>query len=248
MKVLFLIQSCNEERYIKEEQILRETYLKRLRKGCSYYFYRGNGDNTLSGDTLFLECEDDLNHTFRKTIMALTVFRKENYDFIVRINTSNWINIELLLDLLETLDSSKRELIGCKVVTNGSTNGIPIMRGNLLILNKTIINDLFESIKKKYYSTVDDISIGLNLLTYYKEIGIEYLSILKNISYKAYSDKITNKDIENTICIRLVEKIKEDNNSEIIREIDKRYIQSKLKKCSLKKIKEIETIYGDLEL
>lgn len=250
MEVLFLIQSCNEERYIKEEQILRETYLKRLRKGCCYYFYRGNGNNTLSGDTLLLDCEDDLNHTFKKTMMALSVFKNKGYDFIVRLNTSNWINMELLFNLLETLNSSKRELIGGKALKNGTTKGIPILRGNLLIINKTIMNDLFESTKKKYDSGIDDVLIGLNLFSYYKEIGVEYLNVLKNISYKAYSDitNITNKDIENTICIRLVDKIKKDGNSEVIREIDNRYIQSKLEKCCLEKIKYVETYHGDKEL
>ena len=101
MKVLFLVQSCNQERYIKEEQIIRETWGKYIRKNCDLYFYRGWADITIvDGDVILIKCDDSLNGTFLKTLYAFQIFSEYDYDFIVRSNTSTYINVDLLLNTL----------------------------------------------------------------------------------------------------------------------------------------------------
>lgn len=247
MKVLFLIQSCQQERYIKEENILRETYLKRVRKGDDYYFYRGGYDeNKIEGDILYLKCNDSINGTFLKTIIALTVFKKYDYDFIVRINTSNWINMEMLYETLDTLNPNETELIGANLVTQDKTYGIPFLRGNFLILNRKIVCDLLQSINNGAYTGIDDTCIALNLCRYYQTSfkDINYLYCLKAVKNTICTKNTPLKAIKENIVIRCADYIRETNNSSIIKEIDDKYKKSL--SIKIQKPETIETVFGNL--
>ena len=190
MKVLFLVQSCNKERYIKEEDIIRNTWGSRIWKNCDLYFYRGGGEDILEGDVLSLKCGDKLEDTFVKTIRALKVF-KNKYDFIIRTNTSTWINTEVLLNTLKTIDINEHNLIGGNIVSNTGSQGIPFLRGNFLVLNKTVQNDLFESIEGKVYTGVDDVAKVADALT---EAGYHLLSAQVEMLPQNGTVKLTNED------------------------------------------------------
>lgn len=246
MTVLFLVQSCNKERYLNEEQIIRETWGKRLRKNCDLVFYRGDGDNTFEGDVLKIDCDDTLEGSFLKTLKALAVFKKKDYDFIIRVNTSNWINVDLLLDTLETMDTNKRELYGQKVISNVGSQGIPFLRGNFLIINKQMMTDIFEMINIKCLMGVDDVNLCLNLFRYYKTIGVDYLKVLKTIDSDVYADKYNYKNLNKIIVLRCIPYITEKENSDIIREIDKKYLNNR--KITPKDIEYVETVLGDLKI
>lgn len=247
MKVLFLIQSCNKDRYLNEEKILRETYLTRIRKEDCYYFYRGGYDkHEIIGDVIQLNCTDDLNNTFRKTIMAMSIFKEKDYDFIIRINTSNWINMEMLYTSLSYINPESSEIIGTNLITNGNSSGIPFLRGNMLIFTKKSFKDLFDSISKIIYTGLDDVSIGLNLCKQWTNCNIDYLKSIKVIKNKMYNKRLSVKDIKENVLIRCAEEIKKANNSEIIREIDNKYLESLNAKPEHPKI--ITTILGDLKL
>lgn len=245
-KILFLVQSCNEERYLNEEQIIRETWSKRLRKNCDLVFYRGDGDNTFEGDVLKIDCNDTLNGTFLKTLKALAVFRNKNYDFIVRVNTSNWINVDLLLDTLETFDTNKRELYGCDVVSNVGSQGIPFLRGNILVINRQLMKDIFEMIKLKCVVGVDDVCFALNLLKYYQTINVDYMGVLKTLGSVLYTEDYDFNDLEKTLVVRCAIYIKDTGNSDIIREIDKKYINSR--SIQPKKAEYVETVLGKIKI
>lgn len=246
MKVLFLVQSCNQERFLEEEEIIRKTWGSRLRKGCDLIFYRGDGTDTLEGDVLKLKSDDDLKHTFTKTIRALSVFRNSNkYDFIVRTNTSTWINVELLLNTLDRLDPDVRELYGGYLVSNAESQGAPFLRGNFIVINKQIMKDIFEFIKDKCYTGVDDVCLGMNLLKYYNQNNIDYLKTLKIMDNISYNDEFDLKNIFKYVGVWCASYIKEKNSSSVLNKIDKYYINKT--SCQVKKVDKIETIFGDLK-
>lgn len=247
MKVLFLVQSCNKERYIQEEELIRNTWGKRIWKDCDLFFYRGDGENILDGDVLKLKCGDELKDTFSKTIMALTVFKNSNYDFIVRTNTSNWINVDYLMEILSQMNKNKRELVGCQVVTNNSSEGIPFIRGNFWIFNEQIQQDIYDSITNtKYYKGIDDVCLCFNLVRYYNRIGVDYLDCLKVLSSTIIEDINEKIDFTKTVCIRCAEYIKKKESSDVIKEVDEKYIES-LKIKLPQKFKKIETVFGDIK-
>ena len=247
MKVLFLIQSCQKERYINEEHILRDTYLKRVRKDDDYYFYRGGyEENEIVEDVIHLKCKDDLDSTFRKTIMALSIFRNKDYDFVVRLNTSNWVNMEMLYASLSHINSESIEIVGTNLVTNGNSSGIPFLRGNMIIFTKRSLKDLFESVTSSttIYSGLDDVAIGLNLCKLWTNNNIDYLKSIRIVKNKIYNKKISVKDIKENILIRCAEEIKETYNSKIIKKIDDMYLESLNVRPEAPKT--LNTILGDL--
>lgn len=245
MRVLFLVQSCNQERYLNEEQIIRETWAKRLRKDCDIFYYRGEGDDTLEGDVLLLNCKDDLNSTFLKTVRALYVFKNKDYDFVVRTNTSNWVNVDLLLDTLETLDPNKRELYGCKVVSNVGSQGIPFLRGNLLVFNRCVLKDLFDSLElKPLYTGVDDVGITFNLFKLYQTMGVDYFTVLRTLESDSYKEKFNFKKLNKIICLRCLEEIKKRESSDILKEIDEKYLNNRI--IVPKEVNCVETVLGEI--
>ena len=248
MRVLFLIQSCNQDRFLAEEEIIRNTWGGRLRDNCDIMFYRGDGDDTLDGGVLKLNCEDDLNHTFLKTLRALFVFQNSNeYDFIIRTNTSTWINVELLLNTLCDLDPNDRKLYGGSIVSNSESQGLPFLRGNFLVINKMLLKDIFESVKEKYYSGVDDVCLAMNLFKYYQDNNIDYLNTLRLIDNFTYRDDSADlKCALKYVGIRCGEYIKQKGNSDILYKIDEYYLNKN--KCKIKKVDKIETVFGDLDV
>ena len=247
MRILFLVQSCNQERYIAEEEIIRNTWAKRLRNNCEICFYRGDGDNSISKGVLSLKCGDDLDSTFAKTLMALSVFKKTgDYDFIVRTNTSNWINVDLLCDLLETLDPNKRELYGGDCIQNTSSHGIPFLRGNLLIFNRTTLEDLFEAFKIVKYNGCDDVCIGLTMMAYYTNIGVDYFKTLKLIENLKYTEKFDYKKLNKTYFVRCIPYIIENEDSTILAKLEEKYRNNRI--IAPTDINVVETELGKLKL
>ena len=120
-----MIMSCNQEHFIKEEQVLRETYLSRLPENIDYLIYRGGNDSVEYNEDihiLHLTCKDDINNTFKKTYEAFYwVIDKygDEYEYIFRTNTSTYINIDLLNAFVQSLSiKNKYDIWGGEIVYN----------------------------------------------------------------------------------------------------------------------------------
>ena len=92
---VILVMSCNEERFIEEEEIIRKTWGSPIINGeienLSIIFYRGGSDESFDDEkkVLYLNVPDDLNNTYNKTIEAFKFLKKNNieYDYIFKTNT-----------------------------------------------------------------------------------------------------------------------------------------------------------------
>jgi len=246
-KILFLVQSCNKERYINEEQIIRDTWGKRLRKNCDLYFYRGGGKDTIIGDILSLECGDELNDTFLKTLRALSIFKNiGKYDFIVRTNTSNWINVDLLLNTIDRMDKNDRVFVGTGAVCNAVSKGVPFLRGNLLIFTKQVLLDLMLGFKTRVFTGLDDVCIGFTLFYYYKTIGVDYFSVLRTIDNVVFDDNFKEDMLYENVVIRCADWIKKHDSS-ILSTLDKMFVDGS-PYATLDHIKTLETYLGIVNL
>ena len=70
-KAIILSMSCNQERYINEENAIRQTWGKEVLEGkydnIELLFYRGGSDSTyLEKDVLHLTSDDTLFGTYQK--------------------------------------------------------------------------------------------------------------------------------------------------------------------------------------
>ena len=216
-----MIMSCNQEHFIKEEQVLRETYLSRLPENIDYLIYRGGNDSVeYNEDThiLQLKCKDDINNTFKKTYEAFYFVNNnygDKYDYIFRTNTSTYVNIDLLNAFVQSLSiKNKYDIWGGEIVYNVDNDSLCntlYIRGNGLLLNVETVRGIL-NIGWGYYllnniNLIDDGTLGCIYNTYnslYRKHYIQYIKSFKEGWYKAsllpYSPhkvcRMTNENID----------------------------------------------------
>ena len=205
-----------------------------LQDNISLYSYIGdNKEKYINEDTktIYLTSPDTFDYTYIKTIEAFEFFNDNNfeYDFLVRINTSEFINIKLLYELCKIIKDDNKlykksyccQLVSFKTPISMSYApfaGNPILQGKFMMFSKEIIKQIIENkyilYDKKYpnagywvtpnkISCVDDVSISsvLNILNKDKKYN-DYLSCVMNL--QICINNITYDDVKKyiTICIK----------------------------------------------
>ena len=205
--ILFLIQSCNREDFLNEEFVVKETWAKDIVNGniknTHLLFYRSskNGKTYIENDVLYVDEKDSYNSTYAKTIAALNyVNTNVEYDLIVKTNTSTYINLEILVNLVNSTEYNDDDIYGTRLIINGASKGYLYFRGNCMIFNKNTSKDIVSSYAIKALGP-DDALIGFNLTKFWYKKGIDYFSKLKQFSI-AYWDRNFSYDLEK--CKKLV--------------------------------------------
>lgn len=184
--------SCNKPFFVRQEQDCKETYLSNLPDNIDYLIYRGGYDSiTYNEETHLLELmsKDDLQNTFGKTYDMFTYFLREkrfdDYEYILRTNTSTYINVELLNAFVQQLDNDN-EVWGSELVYDAKSQNVECiyLRGNALLLNRKHIKTICKNGGICRYlnnKLIDDETIG----------AILYVSsIMENepIIFKSYTE------------------------------------------------------------
>lgn len=246
---IILCMSCNQERYLNEEDSIRDTWgrgvINNEHPNLSLYFYRG-GDGYLYDDenkVVNLPVGDGLYDTFSKT-KEMFKWVNENcgdYDYIIRTNTSTYVNIDAILGFLESEDIDNDTLYGKCLLINKLNNCIPFLRGHFLIIPKSIVDVII----KYDASGEDDIVIGCILCNYFKQ---DYLpKHIKEIDGVAKIDEnITDEILKSSFFIRVKDENNSFNNIKMMYKIDELYKNMEVKSNVLKphNFTHIETPYG----
>lgn len=206
-KILITVMSCNKEFFSLEEEIIRKTWAEKIinkqYQNIDIVFYVGD-DNINStyfnndSKTIVLRCEDDLENTFKKTIRAFEYINSNyEYDYIFRTNTSTYVNVDLLNEFVQTIDSDDI-LYGTELYSlSEACCPEPLdlfARGNGILLSKKLVSILLkESLPFMYHELCDDFTIGNILNSYWIKQNKNYLSYIKGIPHGWY--KCTSADI-----------------------------------------------------
>lgn len=97
--------SCNEPFFDAERIAVHETWAKDLIDGyypcATFYSYTASTRNYsyIENNTIYVKCGDGLFDTFDKTIECFRILKNLDitYDYIIRTNTSTYLNIPILL-------------------------------------------------------------------------------------------------------------------------------------------------------
>ncbi len=210
-KILFLIQSCNREDFLNEEPIVRETWAKDIVNGnitnTRILFYRRSldGKECIENDILYVNESDAYSNTYLKTIAALDYVNKNiDFDYIVRTNTSTYINTEIIVNLINSFSENDNNIYGTRLIINASSKWYIYLRGNCVIFSKDVSKDIVSSQVSRMLGP-DDSLIGYNLANFWHVKGINYFDRLKQFSI-AYWDKNFKYDLETCnklVCYRL---------------------------------------------
>jgi len=178
--------SCNIERFRNEEQVIKETWGKPIIEGdpdVSIYFYRGGCNMNVVNDKtheILLSCGDGLDNTFEKTIKAFLGINRKDYDYVIRTNTTTYLNIPLLKQVIEQLDNTA-QFYGGRLVSNRKSEYVPFFRGCFMMFPKSLVTELLEVVPKYGVKGVDDIDIAKILCNERRKDGNlkEYIELLR---------------------------------------------------------------------
>ena len=170
--------SCNQRHFkieaLEQKKIMNKHIKKlHLENEISVYDYVGDSDELYEeNNTIFCTAGDNLLNTYYKTIECLNYINKHiEYDYIFRTNTSTFVNIELLYNLIKRIDKDNLSSIvfGTELISVVNTF-CPLpndfyLRGNGLILSKKIINQILE-IKYSFMDLDEYPNAGLSFHIY----------------------------------------------------------------------------------
>lgn len=154
--IVILSMSCNKPTYIKEEKAVRDSWAKDIIEGkyenIKWYSYRGGNSNSYdeAEHCKHINIADDYRHTFHKTIMMLewVVANNKDVNYIVRTNTSNYINVPLLNNFIKNLPYDNKDMYCGEICSCPWFAHKFYGRGNFIIFSRPIIDALIEFGKK----------------------------------------------------------------------------------------------------
>lgn len=160
--------SCNIDFFMEQEKVIRNTWLKPVIEGAykdvDYYFYTSGERDFIDDDShqIYVKCNDDWYATFEKTRKAMEmVMRRNDYDYIVRVNLSTYVNVPLLLMFIKMkLDICHDDyhVWGVELLQHNSTK---YMIGKFLLFPKPAVMDLINCDEKFHTQRdADDYVIG----------------------------------------------------------------------------------------
>lgn len=222
MKILILILSCNESPYFDCGNELKKSYEKlikhyNLNDNIFVYDYIGNSKTTYCQDrTIYCNSKDDKFSTFSKTIECFTYIENNfEYDYIIRTNTSQFVNIYLLYNLLLKIkDNSQYDnaifgsIFFCYLFGNDISLDFRnlFMEGSFWIFSKNKIKELLNLNKLYNPQNIDDVDdrqvtniISNKLNKQYKKLNINNItSEFRSFGCGYY--KRVNKNDYNELC------------------------------------------------
>jgi len=209
-KILILVMSCKDEFFQEQEKFIDQTWGKDVLEGkypnIKIMKYHGGEDkNEITSTEMKLHCEDDINNTFKKTYLAFSLAKKYmNYDYIFRVNTSTYVNIDLLNNFVQNLKTD--DVLWCAELYSLSESMTPFPlnlfgRGNALLFSSYLIDIILsQGFSYLYFNMTDDNTIGNILNSYWMKNNMNYLDHIKSFRHGWFrcigSDVIT----KNTIC------------------------------------------------
>lgn len=139
-KILYLVMSCRQDLFEHEETVIKDTWMKFVGHGNVCIIYKGNYEKisfSSANSTLYCTSDDSLDGTFIKTQEAIRYIRDyvfNDFDYIVRTNTSTYTNVGLIEKFL--LDIYNRENLKDKMICGDISvlNHKIQLRGNSIII------------------------------------------------------------------------------------------------------------------
>lgn len=192
-QIIVLVQSCRDDFFRSQIEVIKQTYASKLPYNIKFMYYDGGWEtNSIEEDHIKLAVEDDVLHTYKKTCTAFAELLKSGikFDYIVRTNTSTYLNIELLDYYIQNIENNKK--LYCTELYSLTDGCCPFpltifARGNCLILSNYLVRLILnEGLNLRYLQITDDKAIGNVLNSYYLKQNINYLDYIECLPHAWY--------------------------------------------------------------
>lgn len=216
MNVLIMIMGCNCEPGARNIEAILNTYIKSyynnknlFKHNYDFIVYKGGfSEVKLNNNILHLTSPDDIKSTFMKTLEAFRFVENYNFDYIVRINISTYLNLFMLDNSIELFDKNNIYCNAICVYTDSlKYKNFIFPRGDAYIMHKdlflNILNNQYDPYSDDLYGidNTDDSMFGLLCNNYFKNDLHNHIKLLRYAFIPYEYDKIDNYYIKLSACV-----------------------------------------------
>lgn len=154
-KILICIMSCCDSFYLREEELIKNTWLRLCKHfdNIDYIIFRGNANKTqfINKHLVLINCPDDLAGTYDKNYLLFKLLKEQNieFDYLLRTNCSTFINIKLLNEYLTYVFNNVKQQ---KILYTEShkLNDVYMISGKFMCFPKKYIDILLDNRIEKF--------------------------------------------------------------------------------------------------
>lgn len=160
LKILILVLSIDDGSiYSDFYKTQKETWDSIQVEGVTTFYFFGNAkENKIIGNEILLNIDEGLDNCGQKTILCLDLIKSMEFDYILRTNSSSYIDKRMLRDHLY-----HKQRIKYYSGVIGEHNGIKFASGSGYILSKDLITTIITKSVYWDHSFLDDVSLGILL-------------------------------------------------------------------------------------
>lgn len=156
-KILILILSSKDINSQTNKYFQEKTWLRSLKS--EYYFYRASNVSQIKNNMLYLNCSEKFEDINVKTIEAFKfVLNSCKFDYILRTNTSSFIDEEILLKFIE--DKPIENFFSGYLGTSSEFPGKSFISGSAFLISKNLVNQIVQNQEKLNFELPDDVMIS----------------------------------------------------------------------------------------
>jgi hypothetical protein len=157
MKVLILVLSMNDGKHYSEFfETQKKTWDSIDVDGFRTFYYFGNClENKIVDNEIYLVVKEDLYNTSKKFIESLKMIKDFDFDYIVRTNSSSYID---KFKIKEFLKNKPNEKFISGII--GRHESVNFVSGACFFMSKDIVNFILENEKDIDLNIIDDLSLG----------------------------------------------------------------------------------------
>jgi len=163
-KILILVLSSNTYPSSRNEKTIKKTWFKDVLEDVEVIFYKAGKESKLLGKELILDVGTKTSDIGLKTIEAFEwSLNNLEFDFLLRTNTSSYINIQNLVDYINTNFSKDKFLyhgLEMKLKDNKTKKEINFVSGSGILFNLNTIKLIVNNKTELDYKEWDDVAIG----------------------------------------------------------------------------------------
>ena len=164
-KLLILVLAGNTKISNRNKKAQTNTWIKDLPQNSHVVFYQGGEETKIKNNILTVKSSDKYQDIGYKTLQAFDwVNSNLNFDYIIRINTSTFLNTNKLIQFLT--ENKNEYLYRGRILNNKfNENHVKWVSGAEILMSKNTFKLLLKNKNKFDFSLPDDVAIGKLLLS-----------------------------------------------------------------------------------
>ncbi len=164
-KLLVLVLAGNTKISNRNKKAQTKTWIKDIPQNTHLVFYQGGEETKIKNNILTVKSSDKYQDIGYKTLQAFDwVDSNLNFDYIIRINTSTFLNTDKLIKFLA--ENKNEYLYRGRILNNKfDETHIKWVSGAEILMSKNTFKLLLKNKNKFDFSLPDDVAIGKLLLS-----------------------------------------------------------------------------------